>query len=297
MTIATAVAGVLGGLLAAALLALDGVLGLRGWQWVFLGRGVGGKRWRRHPGLAELAPSLAAQPTCPPRPGEGVPTVIFALLTPLLLPRSPKTARFLTPAERTWLLGRAAAAADDGGGGGGGTAAAAGSATMDDSDRTRLASARSDGGDGASGGGADRGWRHPAVRAVRDWRTWYFSLVWATSNVQYYVCRNAAGLERRTTWRAGCDASRHGSFRPAGQGIMFWMPLLLAALNPSASPPEVALLTAIPYACASAAMLANAAHAKRAQGRRLHVALPLICGGASRHAPHAPPSASTAGHA
>eukprot|EP00966_Prymnesium_polylepis_P216507 5012326-Prymnesium_polylepis.1 len=39
VTLATAVAGVAGGLLAAFFLSLDGALGLRGWQWVFLGEG------------------------------------------------------------------------------------------------------------------------------------------------------------------------------------------------------------------------------------------------------------------
>ena len=79
-------------------------------------------------------------------------------------------------------------------------------------------------------------------------------------------------------------------------GIMFWMPLLLSALHPAAPPPVIALLTAIPYSCASAFMLANAAHSKRTKGRRLHVAVPLVLGGvALALSPHAAAVSGTLG--
>lgn len=67
---ATAVAGLLGAPLAAALTLLDGVGGLRGWQAMFL--------------------------------AEGLPFLLAAAL-PFLLPSSPLTARFLAPAEQQWL--------------------------------------------------------------------------------------------------------------------------------------------------------------------------------------------------
>ena len=67
----TAVSGLLGAPLAAALLSLEGRAGLRGWQWLFL--------------------------------LESVPSFLLAAALPFLLPRSPLTARFLLPAERRWL--------------------------------------------------------------------------------------------------------------------------------------------------------------------------------------------------
>ena len=74
VTIATAVSGALGGLVAAAILSLDGAGGVRGWQWLFLLEG----------GLTALA----------------------ALATPLLLPRDPANAPWLRTDERSWLARR-----------------------------------------------------------------------------------------------------------------------------------------------------------------------------------------------
>lgn len=68
---ATAAAGLLGGPLAAALLSLDGVLGLRGWRWLFL--------------------------------LEGIPPFLLAAALWAWLPASPLSAGFLTPEQRTWL--------------------------------------------------------------------------------------------------------------------------------------------------------------------------------------------------
>ena len=214
VTLATAVAGVLGGLLAAAFLSMDGALGLRGWQWVFL--------------------------------GEGVPTVAIALLTPWLLPKTPRHAAFLSAAEQQWFIARRHSA----------EGVVATGCSLAARDGARIARV-DETGNGAGNEAAAPSVRSPAVRALRDGRTWYFGAIWALTNVQYY-------------------------------GIMFWMPQLLRQINPSASPAAVALLTAIPYSCASAVMLGNAANARRTGDRRLHVALPLLLGGfALISAPHA----------
>jgi ACS family tartrate transporter-like MFS transporter len=74
---ATAVAGVVGGPVSGALLALDGALGLAGWQWVFV--------------------------------AEGIPAVLLGLVVLLVLPERPAGARWLSPAERDALESRLAA--------------------------------------------------------------------------------------------------------------------------------------------------------------------------------------------
>lgn len=65
---------VIGAPLAAALLALDGYLGLAGWQWLFI--------------------------------VEGIPTVLMGVYTKVNLAESPAKASFLTPAEKAWLQQR-----------------------------------------------------------------------------------------------------------------------------------------------------------------------------------------------
>jgi ACS family tartrate transporter-like MFS transporter len=65
------VCGVIGGPLSGALLGLDGWLGLRGWQWLFL--------------------------------LEGIPSVLVGVAVLWLLPDRPRDARWLPPADRVWL--------------------------------------------------------------------------------------------------------------------------------------------------------------------------------------------------
>jgi MFS transporter, ACS family, tartrate transporter len=65
------VCGVIGGPLSGALLGLDGWLGLRGWQWLFL--------------------------------LEGIPSVLVGVAVLWLLPDRPRDARWLPAAERAWL--------------------------------------------------------------------------------------------------------------------------------------------------------------------------------------------------
>src|SRR6185295_11161210 len=68
---ATAMAGVLGAPLSSALLRLDGVWGLHGWQWLFV--------------------------------IEAVPAVLLAPVVLSYLTERPEEARWLTPDERLWL--------------------------------------------------------------------------------------------------------------------------------------------------------------------------------------------------
>jgi MFS transporter, ACS family, tartrate transporter len=68
---ATSLAGVVGGPLSSALLKLDGVHGLSGWQWLFL--------------------------------FEGVPTVLVGISVLFVLKDGPEAADWLKPEERTWL--------------------------------------------------------------------------------------------------------------------------------------------------------------------------------------------------
>ena len=70
---ATSLAGVVGAPLSSALLQLDGVGGLSGWQWLFL--------------------------------FEGVPTVLLGLSVLFVLKDGPEMAEWLTADERTWLEG------------------------------------------------------------------------------------------------------------------------------------------------------------------------------------------------
>ncbi|HEX2916933.1 MAG TPA: MFS transporter [Edaphobacter sp.] len=69
---ATSLAGVVGAPLSSALLRLDGVLGLQGWQWLFI--------------------------------AEGIPTMLLGVSVLFVLKNGPTEANWLQPEERTWLL-------------------------------------------------------------------------------------------------------------------------------------------------------------------------------------------------
>jgi ACS family tartrate transporter-like MFS transporter len=70
---ATSLAGVVGGPLSSALLKLDGVGGLAGWQWVFV--------------------------------AEGIPTVLMGISVLMVLKDGPEQAEWLSPTEKAWLKG------------------------------------------------------------------------------------------------------------------------------------------------------------------------------------------------
>ncbi|KAK9909692.1 hypothetical protein WJX75_006123 [Coccomyxa subellipsoidea] len=74
----TALSQVIGSPIAAGLLALDGVLGLKGWQWLFV--------------------------------VEGIPTILLGFYISRNVCDGPANAKFLTPQERDWLIERNAAA-------------------------------------------------------------------------------------------------------------------------------------------------------------------------------------------
>ncbi len=70
---ATSLAGVVGGPLSSYLLKLEGVAGLRGWQWLFL--------------------------------SEGIPTILLGISVLFLMRDSPREAKWMRPEEREWLAG------------------------------------------------------------------------------------------------------------------------------------------------------------------------------------------------
>lgn len=70
----TVIAGIVGSPLSGAILELHGLGGLEGWQWLFL--------------------------------LEGIPAVIMGLVVIFVLPDSPRKARWLTTAEKDWILSR-----------------------------------------------------------------------------------------------------------------------------------------------------------------------------------------------
>jgi len=72
---ATAVSGIIGAPLSTALLALNGVYGIPGWKWLFL--------------------------------GEGIPSIILGLIVLRALTDKPSEAAWLEPAEREWLTAAA----------------------------------------------------------------------------------------------------------------------------------------------------------------------------------------------
>ena len=75
----TAIAGVVGGPISSALLLLDGVAGLQGWQWLFV--------------------------------VEGIPAIVLAPIVWRRLDERPETATWLSAPERAWLAGALAAEA------------------------------------------------------------------------------------------------------------------------------------------------------------------------------------------
>lgn len=72
-------AGVIGSPISGALLEMDGLLGLAGWQWLFL--------------------------------LEGLPAVLLGLVVLIFLPNGPGDAAWLSPAEKDWIASRVAASA------------------------------------------------------------------------------------------------------------------------------------------------------------------------------------------
>lgn len=68
------------------------------------------------------------------------------------------------------------------------------------------------------------------------------------------------------------------TFNTGFYGLAFWLPSIIKASGVK-STFNIGLLTAIPYLCAIAAMLWNAAHSRKTGERRLHAAIPACIGG------------------
>ena len=147
VTISTAIAGVIGGVIAAGLLALDGVGGLRGWQWVFVAEGT----W----------------------------TLAFAPLVMCVLPRDPSRAKWLTPAESEWLTRRRANAIAE--------AARHAPPARTSTEEPAPGGSSAGWTRGWAGGWAHlRAAQTPPMRALRNWRTWYCGVIWALQCTAYY---------------------------------------------------------------------------------------------------------------
>ena len=68
------------------------------------------------------------------------------------------------------------------------------------------------------------------------------------------------------------------TFNTGFYGLAFWMPSIIKSTGITNSL-HIGLLTAIPYAVATVAMLLNARHSNRTGERRLHAAIPAFIGG------------------
>ncbi|EFN55937.1 hypothetical protein CHLNCDRAFT_145219 [Chlorella variabilis] len=262
---ATAVAGLLGAPLAAALMLLDGAAGLRGWQWLFL--------------------------------AEGMLPILLAAALPFLLPSSPLTARFLAPAQQQWLWRevqghgkdielvappRAAAGALDQAGSEDGNAH--GSTCVEDVallqseqavagrggrpaaawEAGKAAGEEERGGGGDSEGGRwSGGLSAAAVRAgLLDRRVWHLSAAMLLID----VCMNSCNF-----WIPSIvKAALLGQLQSDGGGGSAGASPTTALLVKSS------LLSALPFCGAALCMVANAQHAKRADERRLHTAVPML---------------------
>lgn len=261
VTTATAVAGLLGAPLAAGLMSLDGVAGLAGWRWLFLAEG--------------LAPLL------------------LAAALPLLLPASPLTAGFLSPAQREWLWQRVHVEAEveliesptaDAPAGPPETAPEpADAATAAEAAARRPLLRHLSSQPDSPAAAADAKAQHPASGPHSGSSG---GLSWAAVQV---------GLLDRRIWHLSAAMLLIDACMNAAN---FWLPMIVRAVldghlgssgsgnDSSDEPPgpstqslniKASLLSALPFCAAAVAMVANAHHARLKDERRLHVALPMLC--------------------
>ena len=259
---------VLGGPLAVALLALDGVMGLKGWQWLFV--------------------------------VEGVPAVVLGLAMYAYLPEGPLDARctWLSEREKVRLRSRVeeATAARGAGtdeercrgrgsgrggrrrnieGGGGVTRGRGEEAVVGALGRaTDVELSGSGRNDPASSLSLHPSFMAGAGVAGRSWRVWYFAVQWFFAYNAYY-------------------------------GILFFGPLLIGdVLHPKDNDGKnddgsrhteavVLWLATVPYIFAGVCVQANAAWCERTRAWRLHASLPL---GLAAAALFVMPRVAAAGH-
>jgi preprotein translocase subunit SecG len=275
VTTATAVAGLLGAPLAAGLMSLDGLAGLRGWQILFL--------------------------------AEGFPPLLLAAALPFALPGSPLSAGFLTPAEQQWLWGEVngqqAGIELVGTAGGLAAAGAEGDVPPRGGDIERVAllqpadrpgsdasPKQQDGQEqheqrkgalygsssGSGGGGVDRGLSAAAVRAgLLDRRVWHLAAVMLLID----VAMNAVNFWLPTLVKAALqgELQSDGGSGIGGTGGAGGAPA--ATSTSTGLLVKASLLSALPFCGAAVCMVANAHHARLRDERRLHTALPLLAAG------------------
>jgi MFS transporter, ACS family, tartrate transporter len=201
---------------------------------------------------------------------EGLPTLALGAWLAARLPDGPATAKFLTPDEKAFIAAREAreaAAKGWGDGGGGGGRPGPPSATTTTT---------------AAG----------LAAAARDRRTWAVAGVAALESaakngLMYWSPLIIAGLVG--------DGSGGGSGHPAHPTTTTTRPVHTAAIGrrlahlalPTSTPSTsassastVALLSALPFGLAAAAMAGCASHSQRSGERRAHIALPYAAGAA-----------------
>jgi hypothetical protein len=250
---ATAVAGLAGAPLAAALMLLDGKAGLSGWRWLFL--------------------------------VEGVLPILLAAALPWLLPASPLAARFLLPAEQQWLThqvrlgspGGAIELVSPSAADAAGSPSARQANSMENVSLLRAEPAAQQPGPGeacfdeerAAKLGHSGGLRGKELRqGLLDRRIWHLAAVMLLID----ACMNSANFWVPSLVKAAMlgelrsddDGRDEDEDENSGGNA-----LLIKS----------ALLSALPFCGAAVCMVANAWHAKRRDERRMHTAVPMVFAG------------------
>lgn len=245
---ATAVAGLAGAPLAAALMLLDGRGGLSGWRWLFL--------------------------------VEGLLPILLATALPWLLPASPLAARFLAPAEQQWLMREVQL-------GGAGGAIELVSPPAADATGSPSASLENESLLGADPAAQQLrateecvGEEHPAKpqhggslsgkqlrQGLLDSRVWHLAaimlLIDACMNSANFWVPSLVKAALRGELLADDGGTEDGAEASGGNTLLI----------------KSALLSALPFCGAAVCMVANAWHAKHRDERRLHTAVPMLFAG------------------
>ncbi|KAL4423008.1 hypothetical protein ABPG77_005488 [Micractinium sp. CCAP 211/92] len=291
---ATAVAGLTGGPLAAGIMSLDGAAGLRGWQWLFLLEGVAPLL------LAAALPFwLPASPLTAPFLSPDEQQWLWREVNAEqpgieLVPAAPEAGSDgleagASGAGQHEVASLAAPAAAGPGAEATATQQTAGHA---ESEHAELLATHKRGGEGPSeapvagqlpspgdgGGGDSGGLRAAARRGLSDPRVWVLGIVMLLVD----VCMNAIHFWLPTLVKASLQGQLESDEDEAlddDDVALAPAPRPLHAAAPSGSLAllvRAALLSALPFCGAAVCMVANAWHARRADERRLHVAVPML---------------------
>ena len=245
---ASCISNVVGGLLAAPILQLDGSLGLRGWQWLF---------------VIEAAPALAA-----------------ALVTLVTLADSPAHASWLSEAERAHLAwhirGADTTCSSSSSGGGSGSGSSSSSSSGDTGGRERGDSSHVD--PSAGGGGSEvsvgRQLRQ-TVKTLSSCRVWWHALMiflplntlWALVYWQPLLLQRMLGPEATTARVA---------FLSAGPFGFATLSMLVVSSHAAGQLHTWRLCRALP----ARIRVCSGSGSRRSQ-RRWYIAVPLAVGGAA----------------